>query len=222
VLDVPARHETTSAPSMRSRRKPTRRNDPLGRRRKILDAAYGMFQERGYNGTSMQDLMEATDITAGALHHHFPTKKALALAVFEERVASVVREAWMEPLRSAASLGEAVQSVFREIAMGIDARDVVRGCPLNNLALELSLVDSDFRKAATAIFDEWQQVLVQRISATRGGRALTRSARSDAAAFIVSAYSGAMTLAKAQQSSRPVRTAARTVGRWLELQRMAG
>lgn len=206
---------------MRSRRKPTRRNDPLGRRRKLLDAAYSLFQERGYNGTSIQDLMEATGTTAGALHHHFPTKKALVLAVFAERVAPIVRETWMDPLRSAASVGEGVQSVFREIATGLDARAGVRGCPLNNLTLELSLADADFRKAATAIFDEWQQVLAERIAATRGGRALTRAARSEAAAFIVSAYSGAMTLAKAQQNSRPLRTAARAVGRWLESHRLA-
>lgn len=206
---------------MRSRRQPTRRNDPAGRRRRILDTAYTMFQERGYNGTSMQDLMEATDVTAGALHHHFPTKKSLVLAVFTERVAAVVQETWIDPLRTPKSLADSLRSVLGGIATSIDERGAARGCPLNNLALELSLVDVDFRKAAASIFHHWQRVLTRRIAATRGGRALSRSARSEAAAFIISTYSGAMTLAKAEQSSRPVRTAARALVRWLELHRIA-
>ena len=75
----------------RSNRQPSRRNDPAGLRRKVLDAAFGMFQTQGYNGTSMQDLTKAIEVTGGALHHHFPTKRSIALAVFAERVAPAVR-----------------------------------------------------------------------------------------------------------------------------------
>ena len=76
----------------RANRKPSRRNDPEGMRRRVLDAAFGMFQTRGYNGTSMQDLTRAIEVTGGALHHHFPTKRSIALAVFAERVAQAARK----------------------------------------------------------------------------------------------------------------------------------
>ena len=66
-----------SATRARSNREPSRRNDPEGLRRKVLDAAFGMFQTHGYNGTSMQDLTKAIEVTGGALHHHFPTKRSL-------------------------------------------------------------------------------------------------------------------------------------------------
>jgi TetR/AcrR family transcriptional repressor of nem operon len=202
--------------AMRPKRKLARRNDPNGLRRKVLDAAFGLFQTHGYNGSSMHDLMSATALTGGALHHHFPSKKSLVLAVFEERVAPAVREAWIEPIREATSLGKGVQSVFEQIIEGLDARGTVLGCPLNNLTLELSLADSDFRRAAAGIFGEWRDALSDRILDTRGGRDLTKPVRAEIAAFIVSTYSGAMTLSKAEQNSKPLRSAARVLKRWLQ------
>jgi AcrR family transcriptional regulator len=210
----------TAQSESRGKRHPARRNDPKGMRRKVLDAAYSMFQAAGYNGTSMQDLIDRIDVTGGALHHHFPSKKSIGLAVLNERIAPVVRGAWVEPIRSADSLGKGIQSVFDDIARGVESRDRISGCPLNNLTLELSLADNDFRAAARGIFHEWQQALVDRIRESRGGKRLSRAARADIAAFIVSSYSGAMTLAKAEQNARPLRTAARVLKRWLESNRL--
>jgi TetR/AcrR family transcriptional regulator, transcriptional repressor for nem operon len=201
---------------MRPKRRQPRQNDPSGLRRRVLDAAYSLFQARGYNGSSMQELMAAAGLSGGALHHHFPSKQSVVLAVFKERVAPVVRETWIEPVRTSASLGVAVQSVFDEIIASLDERGSVSGCPLNNLTLELSLTDLESRAAAAEIFREWQDALIDRIRDTRGGRDLTKPARAEIAAFIVSSYSGAMALAKAEQDTKPLRSTAQILKRWLQ------
>jgi len=193
----------------------TRQNDPAGFRTRVLDVAANLFQTHGYHATSIKDVMQATDVSGGALHHHFPSKKQLALAVIQDRVAPAVRQTWIAPVLSASSLEKGIAAVFREIIAGLESRGSVAGCPLNNLALELSLSDPDFRGAINAVFDEWQAAFAQRIAATRGGTRLDRAKRMDAAAFIVSVYSGAMTLAKSAQSTSPLRAAATVLSRWL-------
>src|SRR5258708_38566554 len=65
-----------------------RKNDPAGVRGRILDAAFELFQRQGYNATSVHEIAAEARVTGGALHHHFPSKKALGLAVIEERVAA--------------------------------------------------------------------------------------------------------------------------------------
>jgi AcrR family transcriptional regulator len=202
--------------SNRGARQPARRNDPEGLRRKILDAAFSMFQSRGFNGTSMQDLMKAIEVTGGALHHHFPTKSSLALAVFAERVAPAVRDTWIRPVQAAPSFGQGIQTVFADIIGSIDARGSTAGCPLNNLAMELSLTDPEFRQAATGIFREWQDALGECLHATRAGSKMSKAARRDVAGFIVASYSGAMSLAKAEQSTSALRNAAAVLKRWLQ------
>jgi hypothetical protein len=92
----------------------------------------------------------------------------------------------------------------------------VSGCPLNNLALELSLSDRECRAAAAEIFQEWQAALSERVRDSRGGRELTKAACAEIAVFIVSSYSGAMTLAKAEQNTRALRSTAQNLKRWLQ------
>jgi TetR/AcrR family transcriptional repressor of nem operon len=202
--------------------KPTRRNDPDRLRAHVLDVAANLFQTQGYHATSMHDLMRATGVSGGALHHHFPTKKSLGLAVITDRVAATVQEAWIDPVRLAPSLSRGVASVFAGIIAGMEARGSVSGCPLNNLALELAFSDSEFRIAIQAIFAAWRAAIADRISRTAGGARLDHSKRAAAADFVISSYSGAMNIAKAMQDTDPLRSCARVVSQWLREREFAG
>lgn len=201
---------------MKSKARRGRRNDPEGLRARILDEAMRLFQTRGYHATGMREVMQATGTTSGAFHHHFATKEALALAVIGDRVGPIVREAWIEPVRDAASVGEGIRKVFAEIIRGIEQRGSVSGCPLNNLAMELSFSNPQYRDALQAIFQEWETTLAARIGETQGGARLDRARRAAAASFIIATYSGAMNLAKTMQSAVPLRTAAANLAGWLQ------
>lgn len=200
----------------------TRRNDPEGLRSRLLDTAARLFQEQGYNATGMRDIMAATGISSGALHHHFPTKQALALAVIADRVAPAVRETWIEPVRNSGSLSKSVAEIFADLIRSIERQGYVRGCPLNNLAVELSYASPEYREPLQAIFGEWETALAQRLSSTRAGARLDRVQRSAAASFVIATYSGAMNLAKATQSASPLRSAAAMLSAWFREQGFAG
>ncbi len=186
-----------------------RTNDPQGLRNRLLDAAADAFQTGGYHGTSIQDVMHAAETTGGALHHHFPTKKDLGLAVIRERVARAVAETWIEPVKHAKRTSDGILAAFRAVISELEAQNTVRGCPLNNLALELSLDDADFRAAVQEIFDGWRAAIAERLRADQEAGKF-RAVDADAfALFVVAAYSGAIAMAKAEQSTRPLETCAR-------------
>jgi AcrR family transcriptional regulator len=193
----------------------TRHNDPEGLRNRVLDAAAALFQARGYHATGTREILKATGLSSGAFHHHFPTKESLALAVISDRVAPTVRETWIDPIREARSVKTAVLKVFAAIIRGIDRRGAVFGCPLNNLAMELSFSNPQFRDALRAIFIEWQGALAARLAITPGGAHLDKKGNASAAAFVVSTYSGAMNLAKVTQSATPLRIAAKSLSAWM-------
>jgi hypothetical protein len=92
-----------------------------------------------------------------------------------------------------------------EIAASLDSQGFVRGCPVNNLAVELAFADLDFRRALQSIFDEWQEAIAAKLRAEAAPSSIEGS--SDAlATLVIAAYSGAMNMAKAEQSSRPLET----------------
>ena len=182
-----------------------RTNDPEGMRRRVLDVAEESFQARGYHASSLGDLMAAAGVTGGALHHHFPTKKALALAVIAERVAGAIQRTWIEPLRAAPSARGGVRAVFEAVAVELEQQGYVRGCPLNNLAHELSLADDEFRIALADVFAGWRRAIADKVrDDQRGGREV--GADPDRfAALTVATYSGAMSMAKTSQDAGVLR-----------------
>ena len=182
----------------------SRTNDPAGVRKRILDATADAFQKRGYHATSTHDIVRAAGVTAGALHHHFPTKKVLALNVIEERVAQAVDKHWLEPVRSARGVEAGIRTAFEQIASALDRSRTILGCPLNNLALELCAEDPDLREAIEKIYDVWRKVIADRLRADYAGASDAEAL----ATFVIASYSGAIAQAKAQQSTAPLRTCA--------------
>lgn len=65
---------------------------------RILDAAFTLFMEQGYHGTSMRQIVERAGITMGGVYNHFASKEEIWKAVFFERhpyhaILPVLREA---------------------------------------------------------------------------------------------------------------------------------
>lgn len=185
---------------------PRRKNDPAGVRARILDAAYQLFQSQGFNATSMHEIMAAARVTGGALHHHFPTKQILGEAVINESVATAVEGSWLDPVRTADDPREAILGVFARLAEELDCQGSVRGCPVNNLTLELAHSNVAFRAQLKRQFDRWQTTIARKLGGADG------EAR---AAMVVAVYSGAMAMAKVEQRGEPLRLCAEQLKRLL-------
>jgi AcrR family transcriptional regulator len=203
----------------RNTRLKRRTNAPDALRGRILDAAAQAFQSRGYNATSMHEIMRASRATGGATYHHFPTKKALGVAVIRERVARAIDATWLERLRLADSTLDGVLTIFAETIASMEHRQVVAGCEVSNLALELALADDDFRVALQVVFDRWRDGIADRIRADQTSGALDEDDADDLATFIVASYSGAMAIAKASQDSALLKACALQLARVLSRRR---
>lgn len=188
-----------------------RKNDPAALRARVLDAAARSFQAHGYGATSMHDVVRAAAVTGGALYHHFPTKKDLALAVLAERVASEVGRTWIAVVDDAPSGAEGIITMFEGTADELDRRGAVQGCPLGNLAIELSLADEELRAAVEEAYRDWRGAIAARLR--RDIKAGSASfARNDPEAFadvVVALFTGAMSIARAEQNSTALRACVR-------------
>ncbi|TLX05750.1 TetR/AcrR family transcriptional regulator [Rhizobium sp. MHM7A] len=180
-------------------------NDPGGVRRRIIDAAYDAFVTQGYLATGMLELRERASVSGGAMAHHFPAKRDLGLAVIRDRVAAAVRQTWIEPLRTCADTPTAIDLIFEAIIGELTQKDRVSGCPLNNMAMEVSQHDAEMRALVDAVFGDWHEALSAKFAADlEEKRAIGLNPRT-VATLVIAAYSGAMTMAKASQDVGPLR-----------------
>lgn len=193
-----------------------RANDPEGLKRRLVDTAYAAFTTQGYRATSIHDLKREAGVTGGAVAHHFPTKKELGRAVLRERVADAVEETWIRPVLAAATAAEGIQAVLAGIVSELEERGAISGCPLNNLALELSRHDPDFQVLIDAIFVRWRNAIADKLRADQSAGAAGGVDPAAFATLVVAAYSGAMTMAKASQSAAPLKVCAEQLARLMQ------
>jgi hypothetical protein len=94
--------------------------------------------------------------------------------------------------------------VFASIGQELDDNGAVRGCPLNNLTLELAFGDEDFRRELKGVFDAWHDVIARKLQDDMDRALVRKRDPHGLASYIIAVYSGAMAIAKVEQSSRPL------------------
>ena len=121
----------------------------------MLQAAFREIHRSGFQSAGIDTILAATNVTKGALYYHFDSKEALGYAVVEEIVANFVRDRWLRPLQSSTDPIDILIGVVQRIP--VRPEDVRGGCPLLNLAQEMSPLDEQFRKRLAIIFHAWRE-----------------------------------------------------------------
>jgi AcrR family transcriptional regulator len=180
--------------------------NPDRTRRQILDAAFQEIYRNGYQGTRLDEVIAATGLTKGALYHHFPNKQALGYAVVDEVIRGFVRQFWLDPLADSSDPLATMIDFLDNLDTLLGGQIVTLGCPMNNLAQEMSPLDEGFRTRLDAVYQEWRGGIRGALErAQRDGRIRTNIDCDHAATFVLAALSGCIGVAKNAQSREQLR-----------------
>jgi TetR/AcrR family transcriptional repressor of nem operon len=198
-----------------------RGRDPEGTREAILAAAAETIHRSGFRGTDVDTILARAGVTKGALYHHFRDKEALGYAVVDESLARLTREKWVAPLRDAANPLDALIAVVESTSVAPE--EVRCGCPVNNLAQEMSPLDEGFRERLARVFDAWQEGIAAGLRAGRKRGQVRRDVDpEEAATFFVALYEGYISLAKTSRDPNVLRAGKRAMARHLDSLRAGG
>lgn len=175
-------------------------------RQRILDAAFHEIYRNGFQGMRLDEVLAATGLTKGALYHHFPNKRALGYAVVDEVIRSTFDGMWLQPLKNAANPLQGLITVIEQLP-DLKPPEILRyGCPLNNLAQEMSPLDEGFRKRLDYLFRIWHDVTEEALERARQQGLIRKDVDCDATAtFIQAALEGCIGIAKNAQSKEQLR-----------------
>jgi len=196
--------------------KKQRSRDPERTRERLLQAGYREVYRSGFQSASIDSILAATNVTKGALYHHFESKEALGYAIVDEVVARLPRDRWFLPLQRSGAMDPIDALIGVVQAIPTRPRDIKGGCPLVNLAQEMSHLDEQFRKRLQTIFHAWQEAIA---TAFRRGQA-QGTVRPDvvpeeAANFLIALVEGHEVLAKNSQDVKVWNTGIRNIVGWL-------
>jgi AcrR family transcriptional regulator len=180
---------------------------PGSTRRNILEAAFDEFYKNGFQGGSLNRIVDQAGTTKGALFHHFNGKSDLGYAVVREVIDPQVKEQWLDPLAGSSDPIADLKSVIRQWLKGdIWNGPLTLGCPLNNLAQEMSPLDERFRKCVQKVYAGWREsVAVAFARGIKAGNVRKGVSPHKVAAFIVAAQAGMTGTAKNAQDEALLR-----------------
>jgi AcrR family transcriptional regulator len=125
-------------------------------RRRIIAQAAPIFNQRGFAGCSMQDLMDATGLEKGGIYRHFPNKEELAAEAFRFAVAQNVKLRTPSKAGTASAI-ERLRAVIEQFVSAPSA--IAGGCPLMNTAIDADDSNPTLRHLALTGIRSWRKRL---------------------------------------------------------------
>lgn len=180
---------------------PRRLRQPDITREKILQAAFHEIYRHGFQAASLDAILGGAGVTKGALYHHFPSKAALGHAVVDEVITGFLVERWSGSVRDdPADPLAALQEVLRHRAADVSPDEAELGCPLNNIAQEMSPLDEEFRRRIDAAYERWIALFAGALEAAeRAGTVRPGVDARRVATFLVATIEGSYSLAKGRR-----------------------
>jgi len=169
-------------------------------RQLIIQQAATLFNQRGYSGSSISDVMACTGLQKGGIYRHFQNKEQLALAAFDYAQQQSTRRL----VEAVAAETDAVQKLLAFIttshALTLQP-PVPGGCPILNTIVDSDDGDPALRERVVAVVTEWEQLIECIVTDGMARGSIRRDIDPQAVAtLIIATLEGGILLAQAHQS----------------------
>ncbi|MEI9405496.1 TetR/AcrR family transcriptional regulator [Mesorhizobium argentiipisi] len=187
-------------------------------RTRMIEATALLIRQRGYHGTSLNDILSASAAPRGSLYFHFPGgKDQLVIEVTRASVADVT-ERLGAALLEERDPAVAVHHIYQSVARMLEENEFSLGCPVAPVVLDAPNDVPDLVEICRSAFEQWIGLLRQAFM-----RAGVPERRAQALALLVeSSLEGLMVIARATRDRTPVQAVADEVAALVEQAVLAG
>jgi TetR/AcrR family transcriptional repressor of nem operon len=163
---------------------------------KILFKAAELFNQQGYAGSSISDIMRITGLQKGGIYNHFKSKDELALEAFDFMIAQV-RQYYITALRNKRHATERLIAIISVFHTYINNPPILGGCPLLNTAVESDDTHPALRERAEKAMNSWRNMICRIIQkGIDKGEIRSTVDADEVATIIISSLEGAMMMSK--------------------------
>ncbi|MCX8524899.1 TetR/AcrR family transcriptional regulator [Chryseobacterium formosus] len=167
----------------------------------ILQKAFELIYVKGYQTTSVDEIIATTKVTKGAFYYHFKTKDEMGLAIINELLKSIFKNTFLEPFQSDENPLDTIYNLIYNLLMKNENLKVEYGCPASNFTQEMAPWNVEFTKALNTLSLDWEKTMIDAIEkAKENGIIKTEVSAKEVAVFVMSGYWGVRNLGKLENS----------------------
>jgi AcrR family transcriptional regulator len=192
------------------------RQDGTRTREKIIEETLQIFSVKGYYNTSINDILEATELTKGGLYGHFASKEEIWGAAYE-RAVGIWKEIVFKGARRVADPIERIEKVIHNDLFEYCGAEVFAGgCFFFNMLIELSGQSETMSRRIRGGFMEFAGLLASWLEEAAGKKLLKKGVDPrEVADFIVIAINGATALYTSSRDRRFLKETSRQLQAYL-------
>jgi TetR/AcrR family transcriptional regulator, transcriptional repressor for nem operon len=163
-------------------------------RQRIIELAAPLFNQRGYAGCSMQEILDTTGLTKGGLYRHFTSKEELAAEAFQFSL-SRVRKIRLEGLDPSLSAIDQLKEAIHQFVE--DPSPIPGGCPILNTAIDADDGNPTLRRLAREGLKTWKARIAKIVRKGIASREIRSDIKPQALAnTIVASLEGALMITR--------------------------
>lgn len=168
----------------------------------ILQKAFNLIYTKGYQTTSVDEIIATTQVTKGAFYYHFKTKDEMGLAIINELLQPSFASSFIAPLQNSDDALDTIYNMMHEILMNNEILKVEYGCPASNLTQEMAPWNHTFTTTLNKLSKEWENALISAIEKSKkNGKIKWDVNAKEIAVFIISGYWGIRNLGKLENNT---------------------
>lgn len=169
-------------------------------RTRMIETTARLLQHRGYHGTALSDILEASGAPRGSLYFHFPGGKDQLVIEATQAAVEETTQYLRESLASARTPAQGVRAFVDATAQLMRDSDYTFGCPVAPVILDGSAGLAELEQLCRRTFERWIDML--RASFAEAG---VPGRKAEALGLLVVAtIEGALLIARAYRDSTPI------------------
>lgn len=164
----------------------------------ILQKAFELVYIKGYQTTSIDEILATTQVTKGAFYYHFKNKDEMGIAIINELLKPTFEINFLEPLNHL--IGDPLVMLY-EMMYGIlmenEVMTVEHGCPASNFTQEMAPWNVDFTTALNDLSNQWKHAIADAVERGKQNGYVRQDVDGEqVAVFVLSGYWGIRNMGK--------------------------
>lgn len=172
----------------------------LAPRSRITAAAGQLMRRRGYYATGLNDVLSASKAPKGSLYHYFPGGKEQLASESISRSAEFVTERIEAAFAASEDVGAVLRAFADVLARNLSRSDFRDGCPVATVTLDASSESQAIQASCAATFTSWRDAIAAQLQC----RGHQPAEALELAVLLLSAFEGALVMARALRDVQPL------------------
>jgi AcrR family transcriptional regulator len=172
-------------------------------RQMLLQKAFELIYVKGYQSTSIDEIIATTNVTKGAFYYHFRNKEEMGLALIKEFMQGTMQEMMLSPLLEAENPLDQIYNIMYFLLLETPMMQSAYGCPTHNLIQEMAPLNLAFKEALFNITEQTQNTFISALEKAKSKGIIRKDIDcKQVALFILVGYAGIRNIGKLYEDDR--------------------